>query len=332
MNTIYERYDSAAGAYEAAGDHARPFTFDWGPTLKTIADSIAAARDPLTRGIWMVNYIAVPARRPAKDSTLIMRALTELTPRSPLWAIDPDALFTALMQAGPAWEERPDTYVIDAMENNPAGIVRLVALYQWIGMLSQTRTDSAEFLRLYRRLATEFANTGLAHNARTEYDPDRPVQIGRPVPEFALASVDDAATIYTPASLKGRYYLIDFWASWCGPCLGELEHLHAAYDRYHERGFQILSISLDRSPATVAEFRRGRWNMPWLHAFASGGFDNETARRFGVTGIPKPVLVGPDGTIVAIDNALRGQQLESTLERLFETAMSRRASEMADPR
>jgi thiol-disulfide isomerase/thioredoxin len=148
--------------------------------------------------------------------------------------------------------------------------------------------------------------------ARSGLAPNRPIQKGSAVPTFAFRSIDSDSTVYTPTSMMGKYYLIDFWATWCGPCIGEMESLHDAYRKYHGRGFEILSISFDNSPSVVDKYRSGEWKMPWLHTFASGGFGSAAAQAFGVDGIPRTVLVGPDGKILAVD--LRGEQLSSFLE------------------
>jgi len=140
------------------------------------------------------------------------------------------------------------------------------------------------------------------------------------VPDFSVAALDEPGKAHTNYSLAGRTYLIDFWAVWCRPCVSEMPHLHQVYDKYKERNFEILSVSLDRRPEDVARFRQ-KWKMPWLHAYAAGGFDNETARRFRITGIPAPILVDAAGRIIARGGRLRGKNLEYTLGQALERAV-----------
>jgi len=110
--------------------------------------------------------------------------------------------------------------------------------------------------------------------------------------------------------------MIDFWAVWCGPCRAELPGLHAAYDKYKSRGLSILSLSFDQKPADVTKFRqRPETPMPWMHSFIEGNFSSPLAKAFEVEGIPKPILVGPDGTIIAEGSFLRDTELPKTLER-----------------
>ncbi len=91
-------------------------------------------------------------------------------------------------------------------------------------------------------------------------------------------------------------------------------YLHKAYDRFEDHGLIILSLSFDQQPEDVEKYRKGEWAMPWLHAFLEGGFQHPISKEFEVWGIPKPILIGPDGTILATEG-LRGDQLEVTLAR-----------------
>ena len=97
-----------------------------------------------------------------------------------------------------------------------------------------------------------------------------------------------------------------------------MPYLHAAYEKYKNKGFEILSLSLDHSPVEVIEYRKGEWKMPWHHAFLEGEFDHEIARKFGVKGYPTPILVDSEGKIIVTGNALRNVELIETLSDYFE--------------
>jgi len=157
----------------------------------------------------------------------------------------------------------------------------------------------------------------ISYRIKSELDPDLKITAGKPVPEFEMALLDNGGMV-SKISMTGKYYLIDFWATWCGPCVREMPNLHSAYERFKGGQFEILSISLDQSVDDIAGFRAGEWKMPWLHAFAEDMFSDEVAMQFEVSGIPKPVLIDPEGVIVATGLELRGDRLEETLAQYIE--------------
>ncbi len=177
--------------------------------------------------------------------------------------------------------------------------------------------DSISFRSLYKFLIDRYPDSWSAKRAKYEWDENRNIQLDKMIPDFKLASLDDPNYVITPETLKGKYVLIDLWATWCGPCIGELPHLEKAYQKFKDKNFDILSISFDRNPEIVKKFRSGKWSMPWLHAFAEGAFDGEIGQKFEVIGIPKPILIDPQGKIIALESDLRGKTLELTLKKLI---------------
>ena len=143
------------------------------------------------------------------------------------------------------------------------------------------------------------------------------IALGKTVPEFKLASLEDAQSTISNDLLKGKITMLDFWAVWCGPCIGEMESMHKAYERFKGKKLQIISFSFDAKPEDVVKFREKKWKMPWLHAFIEKGFESDLAKRFEVIGIPKPILVDSEGKILAMENELRGEELERTLEKFL---------------
>jgi thiol-disulfide isomerase/thioredoxin len=143
-------------------------------------------------------------------------------------------------------------------------------------------------------------------------DLERKTGIGFAAPEIALTDTD--GTIRKLSSLKGKVVLIDFWASWCGPCRKENPNVVSIYNKYHDKGFEVYSVSLDKDRAS------------WLAAIAKDGliwpnhvsdlkyWKSEGAATYGVTSIPYTVLVDRKGKIVA--KKLRGEDLENKVKEL----------------
>jgi thiol-disulfide isomerase/thioredoxin len=141
-------------------------------------------------------------------------------------------------------------------------------------------------------------------------------RVGGKVPAFNVQDFDHPGQAFTPGSFKGKYLLLDFWATWCGPCLKELPNLHAAYAKFKGRGLEVLSISRDQKPEAITTFRKNTAHpMPWRHAFPQGKAADALMAAFQVRGIPHILLIGPDGTILATSEDLRGSKLEETLGR-----------------
>ncbi|HWA85484.1 MAG TPA: TlpA disulfide reductase family protein [Opitutus sp.] len=135
---------------------------------------------------------------------------------------------------------------------------------------------------------------------------------GTEFPDFKEQDVDGKPL--SLAQYRGKVVLVDFWATWCGPCVGELPNVLAAYQKYHPKGFEIVGISLDDDQGKLEGFT-GAKGMSWRQYFDGQGWGNKLAKRYGVTAIPATYLLDRDGKIVAKD--LRGPALETELARLL---------------
>lgn len=139
-------------------------------------------------------------------------------------------------------------------------------------------------------------------------EPLRTTAVGVQAPEISLPTPDGKAVALS--SLRGKYVLIDFWASWCGPCRQENPNVVKAYNKFKSKGFEIYSVSFDQD--------RGKWlkaiqndKLTWTHVSDLKGWESAAGQTYGIKSIPQSYLLDPQGRIIAKN--LRGEALEATL-------------------
>ncbi len=163
---------------------------------------------------------------------------------------------------------------------------------------------------MYEALLQQFGQSP-ALRQKVRDDLARLNMVGKPAPSLAVQ--DTHGKTVRLEEYRGKYVLLDFWATWCAPCVAELPNLKAAYEKYHDKGFEIVGVSLDETIEPLADFVKAR-GIPWRqvhNATASG----DLVGAYGISAIPATFLIAPDGTIVRLE--LRGPALLKALDTLI---------------
>ena len=168
-------------------------------------------------------------------------------------------------------------------------------LHAWAEMFGRSIPDSR-----YTQMLTE--RDGILMQSK----------VGSPAPDFMLPDADGNPV--SLSSLRGQVVLIDFWASWCGPCRRENPNVVKTYREFHDRGFEILGVSFDNGRdawlGAVAED-----SLSWIHVSDLKGWQNSAGQLYGIISIPHTVLVDTNGIVLA--HNLRGEDLRAKLEEIL---------------
>jgi len=289
-------------------------------TPNDLLDRIETERDDSVRGALMVVYFAIlpPLAKDGEHEEhtvdLAKRVVSELPAGSPLWGIEPGAALRVAEAAGST--DETNLYVEEVVSSLPDDEQAASTLF---GMMWRARSDGREddVERYYALMMDRYGETRYARLADM-FDPNSVIRPGADVPAFELASFDDSKVLLSNESLKGKTVLIDFWATWCGPCVEEMPNLHEAFHKYKEKGFTILSINVDDSADNARKFRKSADHpMPWNNVVLEGDAAKPVKEKFEVAALPTVMLIGPDGKLIATGSQLRGGGLESTLAKHF---------------
>jgi len=188
-------------------------------------------------------------------------------------------------------------------------------LYMKAKLYDEVFEDPATAAALVKQLKLEFQGTDFVAELEKREAAEQAAKqmqaslaVGSPFPDFS--ETDVAGKPISIASRKGKVVLIDFWATWCGPCRAELPNVLAAYKKYHDQGFEIIGVSLDQDQAKLTGFIKSM-NMTWPQYFDGQGWQNKLAVKYCIEAIPATFLLDREGKIIGKN--LRGEDLAAAV-------------------
>ena len=194
------------------------------------------------------------------------------------------------------------------IKNNPSSYIAPLAAIRYF----QVSDNIENTERVYNLLSPAVKQSSMSNYVAQQIVEGKRNAIGSILPDFSQP--DTTGKLVSLSSLRGKYVLIDFWASWCRPCRQENPNVVENYNKFKDKNFTVLGVSLDKSkPAWVEAINMD--GLTWPHISDLQGWGNSVAQQFQIQSIPQNFLVGPDGKIIAKN--LRGPSLEHKLEQLL---------------
>lgn len=316
--TEVSKYMNALGNHLAVNGHVKDFKFSLENYYNDLLNEFQKTNDAGLKNFILLNlsFLCINNKYPV-DQSLLKQLIDKLPASNYLWytaegiraqtgiynglgkfKLNKQVLlpfFEALVSDCPSSERKPWQLLFLANNANDENI-----------------PEKASYLG---ELLSKYPESQAAKQATSRFLAISKVNIGAPLPDFSIRAVSNNDIIISNKTIMNKLTLIDFWATWCLPCIAQFDGLENVYKVYKEKGFEIVSISLDEELTTVKTFNNKRYKMPWLNGFAgeNARYLNQT---FGLSAIPRLILVDRNGIIITdkLDH-LKGDELKKTIEK-----------------
>ena len=302
------------------------FIYDVDVDKTDYQDRIKKEESHLIRDWLLMRYFDEMSPQKS-DSTMAEYFVNTVSPTSMLWSyegLSSVGVWNNLMRLRLAISDTTllDSYLTEIIQENEDPKVLSQAIALALSFANAAGDELSKSL-YYDRLVTEFPESDDAVSAKRLYSPQRVIRVGEKLPEYVFFSLDDESLVLNNERYKGQVYLMDFWGTWCGPCVQEIPAHQNAVDKYSDEGFTIISAAFLDTKKSVLDFRKEKFPMDWDHVLVNRSEDSEVREEFEIVSFPRYILVDEDGIVIAQNEELRRGKLDEILAEHFGSRASK---------
>lgn len=314
-NTDVGRYIEASAKWRLEHKTNEGFRFDLSGYYNKMLALYKDAGDRSLKNYILLNLSFLSFSRIFPVEEKYLREAVVNTPSNDyLWVADPR--FIQGVSTGLGGLKRNKDLVMDLVDSlieyTPLERNKPAIIYS--AMVDAYDNELSEFNKYYELLVNNYPKSQPAQNAIKRYGANLKIKEGGVFPQFNIINLDQPGEYITNTILKeNKIWLIDFWATWCMPCITQFPNIEKVYTKYRNKGLGVLSISVDKEMETVKNFVKQHYNFPWLNGFM--GDQKEIMAKYEVFLLPKTILVDAKGNILSISRSeLEDEALEITIK------------------